>query len=289
MAVCRYRLGSALPLVLVFGGMSSAPVLLGQSAQAPPAPTKTAPREQAPTKTAPKPKAPQTSRTDAALPTARAIIDRHIVAVGGRAAILARTSTHASGTVSIPSAGMTGSVDVFAAKPDKTLLRVTLGGIGSLEDGFDGKIGWSLSPVTGPSLAQGKELEQKRFNSDFLADLHADTRYESMTTMEKTDFEGRPCYKLRLVRRGGAEEFEFYDVETGLKAGGITTVESPMGPITGTTIEGDYKKFGPLLQPTTLKQTLMGLQQVFTFTSIEFDKVDPATFEAPAPIKALLK
>ena len=127
---------------------------------------------------------------------------------------------------------------------------------------------------------QGKELEQKRFDSDFLAELHGAGRYESMTTMEKTDFEGRPCYKVRLVRRDGGEEFEFYDVETGLKAGGITTRESPMGPITGTMIETDYKKFGTLRRPTTLKQTAMGLQQVITLTSIEYDKVDPATFDA---------
>jgi hypothetical protein len=110
-----------------------------------------------------------------------------------------------------------------------------------------------------------------------------------MTTLEKTDFEGRPCYKLRLVRRGGGEDIEFYDVETGLKAGTITTRESPMGSITGTSIETDYKKFGPLLQPTTIKQTVMGIQQVITLTSVEYDKVDPAIFDAPAQIKALVK
>ena len=110
-----------------------------------------------------------------------------------------------------------------------------------------------------------------------------------MTTMEKTEFEGRSCYKLRLVRRAGGEEFEFYDVETGLKAGGITTRESPMGPITATMIETDYKKFGSLRVPTTLKQTSMGLQLVITLTSIDYDQVDPATFDPPAAIKALLK
>jgi hypothetical protein len=235
---------------------------------------------------APKPAPP---RADAALPAPRSVIDRHIAAIGGRAAVMARTSTHATGTVSIPSAGMTGSVDVFAAKPDKTLLRISLGGIGSIEEGFDGKIGWTMSPMTGPTLAEGKELEQKRFDADFLADLHLDTRYESMTTVEKLDFEGRPCYKLRLVRRGGGEEFEFYDVETGLKAGGITTRDTPMGPITSTTTEANYRKFGPLLQPTTITSTAMGLNQVITLTAIEYDKVDPAMFAAPAAIKALVK
>jgi hypothetical protein len=275
MVVRRFRLGFALPLAMLLAGLAPDSAL----AQAAPAPAP---------KAAPRPASQQTG-ADAVLPAPRIIIDRHIVAVGGRAAIQARTSTHATGTVSIPSAGMTGSVDVFAAKPDKSLLRITLAGIGALEEGYDGKIGWSLSPMTGPTLTQGKELEQKRFDSDFLSELHTDTRYESMTTLEKTDFEGRPCYKLRLVRRGGGEDIEFYDVETGLKAGTITTRESPMGSITGTSIETDYKKFGPLLQPTTIKQTVMGIQQVITLTSVEYDKVDPAIFDAPAQIKALVK
>ena len=102
----------------------------GTSAQTPqPAPPRAAP-------------APAASRSDAPLPTARTIIDRHIAAVGGRKAIMARSSLHATGTVSIASQGMTGQVELFAAKPNKVLQRITLGGIGGLEEGFDGTIGW---------------------------------------------------------------------------------------------------------------------------------------------------
>jgi hypothetical protein len=232
---------------------------------------------------------PETSPGNTALPSARSIIDRHITAVGGRKAILARNSIYATGTVSIASQGMSGPVEIFAAKPNKMLQRLTIGGIGQIEEGFDGQIGWSVSPITGPSLSQGPELEQKRFDADFYSDLHEPARYDSITTIEKTTFEGRPCYKLRLVRRGGGEEFEFYDVEPGLKAGGITTRESPMGPITATTVEGGYKRFGALLQATTLKSTAMGLQQSVTLTAVEYDTVKPSVFEAPAAIKALVK
>ncbi|MEO7273406.1 MAG: hypothetical protein ABIX28_02805 [Vicinamibacterales bacterium] len=252
------------------------PRVLAQAPQ-----TATPPRAAAPK---PPPAAP-----DAALPAARTIIDRHIAAVGGRKAILARNSMHATGTVSIASQGMTGPVEVFAAKPNKMLQRLSISGIGQIEEGFDGTVGWSLSPMTGPSLAQGPELEQKRFDADFYSELHEPARYESMSTVEKATFEGRPCYKVRLARRGGVEEFEFYDVETGLKAGGITTRESPMGPITATTVEGGYRRFGALLQATTLTSTAMGLQQSVTLTTVEFDTVSPSVFEAPAAIKALVK
>ena len=204
---------------------------------------------------------------------------------------------------------MTGTIDVYAAAPDKSLLRITLGGIGQVEEGYNGAIGWTMSPMTGPALAQGTELEQKKFDSDFFADLHADANYASMTTIEKVDFDGRPCYKVRLVRRETPKapapapnadsakpaapadnaEYEFYDVKTGLKAGSITTRESPMGPVVGTTTETDYRRFGPLLQATTMKATAMGLEQVITLQSVEYDAVAPAIFEPPPAIKALAK
>jgi len=224
-----------------------------------------------------------------ALPAARTIIDRHIKAIGGRTAILAYTSTRATGTLSVPGPGMSGTFEMLAAKPNKMMLRISLSGIGEIIDGFDGTNGWSLSPITGPALSQGKELEQKKFDSDFLGDLHDPSRYESIKTVEQTTFDGRPCYKISLVRKGGDEDFEFYDVATGLKAGGTGSRETPMGAITATETRGEYKKFGKLLQPTLLKQSAMGIEQVLTITTLEYDTVAPAAFEPPAAIKALIK
>ena len=249
------------------------------SAQAPPA---------APA--APAPKAKEAAKADQAnLPSARSIVDRHVAAVGGKAALLAHSSSRATGTFTVASAGMTGAIEVFAAKPDKSLVKITIPGVGEVVEAYDGKNGWTMSAMTGPMLLEGKQLEEKRFDTDFFGELHDASRYESMTTVERADFDGRQCYKVRLVRKGGGEDFEFYDVETGLKAGRIATRETPMGTVTGTSTEGDYKKFGDLLQPTTVKNTMMGVQQLITITSIEYDNVSPSVFEPPAQIKALIK
>lgn len=235
--------------------------------------------------------APQTPAVTqpAALPAARTIIDRHIEAIGGRKAVLAHASTRATGALSVPAQGIGGTFELLAARPNKVLLRMTIGGIGDLLDGFDGTNGWSLSLITGPSLSQGKELEQKQFDADFYGELHDPARYASITTVAKTAFDGRPCYKISLVRKDGGEDIEFYDVATGLKAGGIGSRETQMGTITATETRGEYRKFGDLLQPTSITQSAMGVEQVLTFTAFEYDTVPPAAFEPPAAIKALIK
>jgi hypothetical protein len=240
--------------------------------------------------TAPAPK-PQTAPAvaDASLPAAQAIIDRHIEGIGGRKALAARSSVHTSATLTIPANGISGNIEVFSARPNKSLTKTTLAGIGEINEGYNGTHAWAVSPMTGPMLSTGEELAQKAFDSDFDSALNIASRYQTMKTLEKTTFDGRQCYKLSLVRKDGGEDIEFYDVATGLKAGAIVSRKSPMGTVTATVTMSEYKKFGDLLQPTVLKQSVTGVEILTTVTAIEYDKVDPAVFELPAAIKALIK
>ena len=223
------------------------------------------------------------------LPSARSVVDRHLAAIGGRAAVLAHSSTAAKGTLSMPKPGITGKLEIYGAKPNKSLLKISLGGVGEVSEGFDGTHGWSHSPVTGPMLLDGKQLEERKFDSEFYGELRDESRYSSMTTLEQTEFDQRPCHKVRLVRKSGGEDIEFYDVATGLKAGSITTRETHMGKVTVTTVETDYRKFGNLLQPTTIKSQTAGMEQVITIAAVEYDNVPASVFEMPAEIKALIK
>lgn len=238
------------------------------------------------------PTAPTTAPTPASaapLPSARTVIDRHIEAIGGRKAILGHTSTHATGTMSMASSGVSGSVEVFAARPDKSLVKLSIGGIGEVLEGFDGSIAWSVSAITGPMVASGKELQQKKFDAAYDADLHETARYRSMRTLEKTVYEGRPCYKVSLIHHDGTEDIEYYDVETRLRTATVATRESPMGAIKVTLSFADYRRFADLLVPTTMTQSTMGVQQVLRFSSVEFDKVPLSVFEPPAQIRAMVK
>jgi hypothetical protein len=57
----------------------------------------------------------------------------------------------------------------------------------------------------------------------------------------------------------------------------------------GTTVATDYKKFGQLLQPTTMKINVMTTQMIMSITTVEYGTVNAAIFVPPAPIKALIK
>jgi hypothetical protein len=224
----------------------------------------------------------------AELPDARTIVDRHIKAIGGRDAILAHKSMHATGTLSVPASGISGPVEIFGAAPDRALLKSTVPGIGEIVDAYDGVHGWSISPMTGPTLKSGKELEQTRIDSDFYGELRDPKKY-TLKTVEKTAYDGRDCYKISVKRPDGSEDFDFYDVATGLRAGSINTRETQMGTMTVSNVESGYKKFGTLTQATVMTQKVMGVEQRITIDTVEYDKVDASVFDPPAPIKALIK
>ncbi|MBM3835823.1 MAG: hypothetical protein FJ403_21655 [Verrucomicrobia bacterium] len=223
----------------------------------------------------------------AKLPPAKEVIAKFVQAIGGKEAYDKIESQHAKGNTELPSLGVKGDVEIFAKRPNKTFVKARIPGIGDLWDGFDGKVAWSVNPVTGPIVSEGNELEQKREQALFNSVLHDEKEYQSMETLEMTQFEGRECYKLKLVRPSGREITEFYDTKSGLLVGFITTQESPVGPMTVTATSGEYKKFGDILVATKITQKVGPVEQSITINSVEFNKVPDSAFELPEQIKAL--
>ena len=201
----------------------------------------------------------------AALPEAREIIDRHIKEVGGREAILApqvdARQGHAVG------AGLRHH------RPDRDLRRREPGSRDREDVGARASAkSWkgSTAPMPGRVADDRADAEgrqgaaadetRRRF-------LQRAARSEEIPETVKDDsrrptFDGRPCYKVALTRIDGVEDVDFYDVATGLRAGGINTRESPMGTMTMTSAIGGYKKFGNMLVATKMRQKVMGVEQI---------------------------
>lgn len=224
------------------------------------------------------------------LPSARAVIDRYVELAGGKEAFKKIDSVLLKAKTEVGGKDLGGAMTLATAKPNKLLLTVDLAGI-AIRSGFDGKVGWQLNPLTGPSIMEGAELRDMARQADFFAILHEAENYKSMENLGKADFEGEECYKLKLVDTDGQETTEFYSVKTGLQTGFTGTQESSFGKITATSVNHEHKKFGDLLLPSKVTQKMAGagLSQTMTIESVEFNNVPDSTFAIPAEIKALLK
>ena len=231
--------------------------------------------------------APAPPAVSPALPNADEVLKKYRVALGGEEAIRKHTTRSVKGTFEIPAQGMKGDLSIMAAAPDMIRVMVTLPGLGELQRGYDGKLGWSIDPAIGPRLLEGSELAEFKHSADFYDDLHDPKKFKSITVVGRTVFEGQDCYELKLVKDSGFEYTEFFSVATGLIVGGKLNASSQMGSVPVTSAVSEYKPFGGVLVPTITRQRMMGLEQLTTVISVSFDPIDPKAFELPPAIAAL--
>lgn len=234
-----------------------------------------------------KPEATASSQPSVDLPEARTIIARYIEAVGGEDALLKTVSRHIKGKYSAQ--GMEGSLEMFRSIPNKLLIRVNIPNMGEITQGFNGQVGFTSNPMQGASLLEGNQLKQISRIADFYIELHRAEKFTSMETVELTEFQGKPCYKVKLMSKTGREYAEFFDQQTGLLTGNVGEREMPGGTAEQITVFSDYKRFGDLLLPTRTATRVMTFEQVMTYESVEFNTVDEAVYELPEEVKALLK
>src|SRR5262249_32968211 len=137
----------------------------------------------------PKTPAPATpaAQTDAPLPSAKDVIAKYVTAIGGADAYGAVSAVHAKGTLTMPGQNISGDVEMFGPRPAKAVMRVTLAGIGQAESGFNGDVGWTIDPMSGPAVMKGKELDEMKNEAAFDGALHLPALIKDMTNVGRTD------------------------------------------------------------------------------------------------------
>ena len=224
-----------------------------------------------------------------ALPKATDLLAKSAAALGGAEAYKAVKSLRARGTFEMPAQNVSGTVEIIQARPAQVRLTVAIQGIGTIENGCDGKIGWSLDPMSGASLMQGKALADAISEAQFDASMYPADYVKEASTIEKTTFGNRPAYKIKVVTKFNSESTIYLDAETYYPIGSEKVAETPMGAMPTMISTGEFKKFGLFMQPTTMVQSAMGFEQIIRVTSYEYDVVAASAFDLPPAIKALIK
>jgi hypothetical protein len=223
----------------------------------------------------------------ASLPPARELIAKFVAATNSPAVMAKHQSVTTKGKFEMPAAGMSGDLEISQARPNKSVMRITLAGVGEVQQGYDGTTAWSINPMQGPRILTGAELDLVREESGFGVSSRQGPNVVSAETVEKTEMNGEACYKVKLKWKSGRETFDCYSVASGLLIASVMKQESQMGSIEVTNLIGEYKDFGGQKLATRIAQQAMGQEQLMRLMTVEYDQTPDSVFAMPPAIKAL--
>ncbi len=224
------------------------------------------------------------------MPSGEKVVQRYVKAVGGRGAIQKVTSFHVKGTYHMPAYGADGTIELHFVRPDRLLFQVELPGIGSIRRSLVGDTGWSMDPHQSPQILEKSGLDSLRKQAARgFSLLPGSPDLKAGKSVEKVEFDGRPCYKVTMTVVGTGEEWvDYYDVETGLFAGRVEYYASAQGKIKVEGFASEYRKFGDLLVATHWKHNGGGQEWTAIYEAVDFGAVDPEVFTFPAEVAALM-
>jgi hypothetical protein len=197
-------------------------------------------------------------------------------------------SLHSVGEFAIPSAGITGTLEIWQGRPNRTLLHASVPDYGDVRTGFTGENGWSTDPLEGPRILAGPEAAQAEDDAHFDSHLRMPELVDSMTMIERTTLSGYDCYKVRTVWKSGRETSDCFSVDTGLLVGSLRTHHASTGPADALILYEEYREFGDLRIPTRITTRVNGVDQVITLHSVTLNEVPDSAFDPPADVRALI-
>jgi hypothetical protein len=226
---------------------------------------------------------PADAKPTDALPTVDQIIEKHVQALGGKAAIEKLTSRVIKGTIEIPAMGMSGTTESYAKAPNKFGTNSNLGGLGTFLQGYDGQTAWEQNPITGFRVLSGTELALVKRDAIFHGDLKFKELYPKAVVKGKQKVGDREAYLIEATPAEGGPEQLYYDAQTGLLIRRDFVLDSPQGQLATETYLKDYKEVDGVKVPFTVVQSNPAVSFTIKITEVKHNvAVDDAKFNKPA-------
>jgi hypothetical protein len=228
----------------------------------------------------------------AAAQTVDEIVEKHIAALGGRAALGKLTSRVLTGTITVSTPGgeFSGPIEVSNQAPNKvrTLIKLDLTAVGvgqmTIDQRFDGMTGYVIDTLQGNRDITGDQLEAMR-NSFFPTPL---LNYkENGITLElagKEKVGDREAHVLIMKAKTGPSVRLFIDATTFSQLRQVVTANiPPVGDLEQTTDFSDEREVDGMKIAHMLKSTSSVQTFSVSISKVEHNlKIDPTTFAKPA-------
>jgi zinc protease len=217
-----------------------------------------------------------------------ALLERHIKALGGRAALEGITSRVTEGdvTMSFGPATAEGTLLETEEAPNKKhqllTLAIDMGGGPQMiesEEWVNGDRAWMRQPMQPMQELKGDDLAKAIESVQFNALLRwKELGFEPSVT-EKKEMNGRVVYALSLKKKHGTEEL-FIDAENFRVLAKSETSDTPQGPMASMTTFGDHRPVDGLVLPHSITVESPGMTLKATITAYKHNApIDDAQFE----------
>lgn len=211
--------------------------------------------------------------TPAKTPTAKEILAKYTLALGGRAANEKIKSRMMKGTMEIQPMGIKGDFESYAAAPDKSVTRSTLAGIGDLIEGFDGQNGWSINPLQGNRDKKGEELAQTKLISNFYREINLAEIYREMKLKGTEKVGANDAYVLVVTAQDSAPEMFYFDTKTGLLLRQDSTIISPEGKMPTKIFFEDVREVDGIKLPFKIRTVIPQFEIIINITEVKHNVI----------------
>jgi hypothetical protein len=212
---------------------------------------------------------------------AQQVLDRMAQAMGLANAAKIRT-VQMTGTISYPAQGIQGRYEALYKAPNKTLIKLNIQGLGEVQQGYDGKVGWEKNPMTGLRELQGAELAQMRQSAQMGAsnDLRKTLRNPKLAGQEKVG--NRNAFVITAQTTAGVPIKVYIDAQRYLPLRMDMEAATPQGKLNIATFLEDYRRVDGIMYPFTTRQSTAGIEAVVKTERIRHNvPIDDAIFRKP--------
>jgi outer membrane lipoprotein-sorting protein len=233
---------------------------------------------------APKPDAPKADAKPAvALPSVDEILDKHVKAIGGKAALEKLNSRAAKGTFEIEAMSIAGPFENYAKAPNKVAVTFSIPGVGNGAQVFDGQKAWDSNPMTGLRELGGEEFAVLKRESDFYRDLNLKKHYQKMEVKGKEKVGQSEAYLVEATPTEGGPEKLYFDANTGLLIRQDAERETAQGKVAMEVYMEDYKLVDGVNIPHKVRQITPMFSMTIKFAEVKHNvEIDDAKFAKPA-------
>jgi len=231
--------------------------------------------------TAPAPPAPA-AKAEEKLPAADEVFTKYLKARGGEEALGKFKSRVERGSVEVAPMGAKGTFETSQKAPDKVVTTINLAGLGTIQNGYDGAVGWSKDPFNGLRELQGGELSAMRrgalFNPAGWRKL-----YREMKVTGRAKVGERETYIVEAAHEGGTPDKLYFDTQTGLLLRTDAVVEGPQGRVPTESTFEDYREVDGILMPHTTRVVQGPVTFIVRVEEVKHDApVEDKIFAKPA-------